>query len=96
MAQGGVNPHTAADLLRQAMAQNNARHTSDEQMRENLLSGAPTPSGVETPTPDFQDKRMPGIMPSYFGQQLYGAVNGAELWERKTLVTCVWSQRNIQ
>ncbi|KAK5940311.1 Serine/threonine-protein kinase [Knufia obscura] len=70
MAQGGVNPHTAADLLRQAMAQNNARHTSDEQMRENLLSGAPTPSGVETPTPDFQDKRMPGIMPSYFGQQV--------------------------
>ena len=37
-------------------------------MHENLLSGAPTPSGVETPRPDFQDKRMPGIMHSYFGQ----------------------------
>jgi len=37
-------------------------------MRENLLSGAPTPSGVETPRPDFQDKRMPGISPGYFGQ----------------------------
>lgn len=37
-------------------------------MRENLLSGAPTPSGVETPRPDFQDKRMPGISLGYFGQ----------------------------
>jgi len=39
-------------------------------MPENLLSGVPTPSGVETPRPDFQDKRMPGIMPSYFGHQV--------------------------
>lgn len=37
-------------------------------MRENLLSGAPTPSGVQTPRPDFQDKRMPGIIQGYFGQ----------------------------
>lgn len=37
-------------------------------MHENLLSGAPTPSGIETPRPDFQDKRMPGIMHGYFGQ----------------------------
>lgn len=37
-------------------------------MHEHLLSGAPTPSGVETPRPDFQDKRMPGIMHGYFGQ----------------------------
>lgn len=36
-------------------------------MNENLLSGAPTPSGIETPRPDFQDKRMPGIT-GYFGQ----------------------------
>lgn len=37
-------------------------------MQENILSGAPTPSGMETPRPDFQDKRLPGIMHSYFGQ----------------------------
>jgi len=37
-------------------------------MRESLLSGTPTPSGVETPRPDFQDKRMPGILHGYFGQ----------------------------
>lgn len=37
-------------------------------MHESLLSGAPTPSGVETPRPDFQDKRLPGILNSYFGQ----------------------------
>lgn len=37
-------------------------------MHDHMLSGAPTPSGIETPRPDFQDKRMPGIMHSYFGQ----------------------------
>ncbi|KAK5097983.1 Serine/threonine-protein kinase [Lithohypha guttulata] len=69
MAQAGVNPHTAADLLRQAMAQNVARHSGErDPMHEQLLSGAPTPSGVETPRPDFQDKRMPGIVHGYFGQ----------------------------
>lgn len=29
---------------------------------------SPTPSGVETPRPDFHDKRLPGISSSYFGQ----------------------------
>jgi len=31
-------------------------------------SDAATPSGVETPRPDFVDKRTPGIMHNYFGQ----------------------------
>ena len=29
---------------------------------------SPTPSGVETPRPDFHDKRLPGISSGYFGQ----------------------------
>lgn len=45
-----------------------ARHSGQVEGQEHLFSGAPTPSGVETPRPDFQDKRLPGIMHGYFGQ----------------------------
>lgn len=37
-------------------------------MQDQIGSSSPTPSGVETPRPDFHDKRTPGIMSSYFGQ----------------------------
>jgi serine/threonine protein kinase SCH9 len=37
-------------------------------MMDQIGSQSPTPSGVETPRPDFHDKRQPGIMPGYFGQ----------------------------
>lgn len=37
-------------------------------MADQIGSNSPTPSGVETPRPDFHDKRLPGIMHSYFGQ----------------------------
>ena len=43
-----------------------ARHENDN--HDQLVSGAPTPSGVQTPQPDLSDKRLPGIMHSYFGQ----------------------------
>lgn len=65
-ANNGVNSHAAADLLRQAMMQNSARHEDDT--NDQVPSNVPTPSGVETPRPEFSDKRLPGIMHSYFGQ----------------------------
>ncbi|KAI9734674.1 MAG: Serine/threonine-protein kinase [Cirrosporium novae-zelandiae] len=42
------------------------RHEDDSHSRVN--SNGSTPSGIATPQPDLTDKRMPGIMPSYFGQ----------------------------
>ncbi|RMZ74746.1 hypothetical protein DV737_g5780, partial [Chaetothyriales sp. CBS 132003] len=65
MAHAGVNVYHAEDLLKQAVAQNSARHElGDSRMHDH--SSSPTPSGVETPRPDFHDKRSPGIMPGYF------------------------------
>lgn len=37
-------------------------------MQDQIGSSSPTPSGVETPRPDFHDKRTPGIMSGYFQQ----------------------------
>ena len=37
-------------------------------MHDHIGSNSPTPSGVETPRPDFHDKRSPGILPGFFGQ----------------------------
>ncbi|KAJ9624725.1 Serine/threonine-protein kinase [Knufia peltigerae] len=68
MAQTGLNPQDPADLLRQAMAQNSARHQLRDDIGDGIGSGSPTPSGVATPRPDLHDKRLPGIMHSYFGQ----------------------------
>lgn len=45
-----------------------AKHELREGMSDQIGSEAPTPSGVETPRPDFHDKRLPGIMHNYFGQ----------------------------
>ena len=36
-------------------------------MNDHIGSNSPTPSGVETPRPDFHDKRTPGLS-GYFGQ----------------------------
>ncbi|KAK4941635.1 Serine/threonine-protein kinase [Elasticomyces elasticus] len=68
MAHSGINPQAAADLLRQAMAQNSARHEYRDDLQDHLGSGSPTPSGVATPRPDLHDKRLPGINHGYFGQ----------------------------
>ena len=38
----------------------------DDDSHEHIVSGAP--SGVATPQPDLSDRRLPGIMHSYFGQ----------------------------
>lgn len=45
-----------------------ARHEIREDLHDQIGSNSPTPSGVETPRPDLHDKRLPGIMHSYFGQ----------------------------
>ncbi|KAI9661127.1 MAG: hypothetical protein M1821_009454 [Bathelium mastoideum] len=62
--EGGVNPHTAADLLRQAMMHSKATDEDHDQ----IGSTSTTPPGVATPRPDPIDKRLPGILHSYFGQ----------------------------
>ena len=41
---------------------------SDEDGHDQIGSTSATPSGVATPHPDPSDKRLPGIMHSYFGQ----------------------------
>ncbi|RMZ88269.1 hypothetical protein DV736_g4499, partial [Chaetothyriales sp. CBS 134916] len=68
MAHAGVNPYHAEDLLKQAVAQNARHELGDGSMHDHIDCSSPTPSGVETPRPDFHDKRSPGIMPGYFGQ----------------------------
>ncbi|KAI9803023.1 MAG: hypothetical protein M1825_002256 [Sarcosagium campestre] len=64
-AQDTLNPHTAADLLRQAMMHSRADDDAPDHIgpAESAL-----PSGVATPRPDPADKRLPGIMHGYFGQ----------------------------
>lgn len=46
----------------------NAKHEMGSEMQDQIGSGSPTPSGAETPQPDFHDKRLPGILHNYFGQ----------------------------
>ncbi|KAL9598382.1 MAG: hypothetical protein Q9219_004544 [cf. Caloplaca sp. 3 TL-2023] len=75
---GGINPHAAADLLRQAMQQN---RTYDEG-QDLIGSESATPSGVATPRPDPVDKRFPGIVHSFFGQ--VGATSFQEFIVRTT------------
>ena len=43
-----------------------ARH--EEEPHDHIGSNSPTPSGIETPHPDLSDKRLPGLIGSYFGQ----------------------------
>lgn len=43
-----------------------ARH--EDEHHDHIGSNSPTPSGVETPHPDLSDKRLPGIIGTYFGQ----------------------------
>ncbi|KIX03141.1 uncharacterized protein Z518_06692 [Rhinocladiella mackenziei CBS 650.93] len=45
-----------------------AKHENRDDLHDQIGSNSPTPSGVETPRPDLHDKRLPGIMHSYFGQ----------------------------
>lgn len=44
------------------------RRRSEDGGEENPGTATPTPSGVHTPRPDPIDKRLPGIMHTYFGQ----------------------------
>jgi len=56
----------AADLLRQAMTR--ATNDSNEDGHDQIGSTSSTPPGATTPKPDPTDKRLPGILHSYFGQ----------------------------
>ncbi len=49
-------------------ADSSARQELRDDLHDQIGSGSPTPSGVATPRPDLHDKRLPGIMHSYFGQ----------------------------
>ncbi|KAL6718903.1 Serine/threonine-protein kinase [Lecanora helva] len=67
----GINPHVAADYLRQALLNpqsNTSRKHSEDDTHDQIGSVSATPSGVATPRPDPSDKRHPGILHSYFGQ----------------------------
>lgn len=41
--------------------------TVDDDFPDHIGSHSATPSGAQTPQPDLQDKRLPGIMHQYFG-----------------------------
>ena len=47
--------------------QNHRKHSEDD-THDQIGSVSATPSGVATPHPDPSDKRLPGILHSYFGQ----------------------------
>ncbi|KAL6705757.1 Serine/threonine-protein kinase [Coniothyrium glycines] len=57
----------AADLLRQAMMQR-ATNDNNDDAHDQIGSTSSTPPGATTPRPDPTDKRLPGILHSYFGQ----------------------------
>ncbi|KAL5388484.1 Serine/threonine-protein kinase [Paraphaeosphaeria sporulosa] len=61
---GGASSQTAADLLRQVAMQ---RMSNDDE-HDQIGSNSSTPPGASTPRPDPTDKRLPGILHSYFGQ----------------------------
>ncbi|KAK3628691.1 Serine/threonine-protein kinase [Elasticomyces elasticus] len=66
-----LNPHTAEDLLRQAIMSKHPSKPHDHDEHDHIGSGASTPpngSGTATPRPDLTDKRLPGILNSYFAQ----------------------------
>ncbi|KAL9050031.1 MAG: hypothetical protein Q9162_006881 [Coniocarpon cinnabarinum] len=50
-------------LMRQALL-----HSKREEDTDQIGSTASTPPGISTPQPDPHDKRLPGILSSYFGQ----------------------------
>ena len=52
--------------VRADIVYSSARH--EEEPHDHIGSNSPTPSGVETPHPDPSDKRLPGLIGSYFGQ----------------------------
>ncbi|OCK85822.1 kinase-like protein [Lepidopterella palustris CBS 459.81] len=41
---------------------------SDDEVQDQIGSNSSTPPGAATPRPDLTDKRLPGILHSYFGQ----------------------------
>ena len=58
-------PNRSTDI-----SNSSARHENrpNDSMQDQIGSDSQIPSGVQTPQPDLSDKRLPGIMHSYFGQ----------------------------
>ena len=44
------------------------RRTNEDDVHDQIGSNSSTPPGAATPRPDLTDKRLPGIIHSYFGQ----------------------------
>jgi len=64
-----LGQHGAADLLRQSLLHGTAARMQAEDDHEHITSGASTPpNGTATPHPDLHDKRLPGLVNSYFAQ----------------------------
>jgi protein-serine/threonine kinase len=72
-----VSPHSLFSLILHASAANmpsaNAllppsRTSADDDNPDQIGSNSSTPPGAATPRPDPTDKRLPGILHSYFGQ----------------------------
>ncbi|QDS75681.1 hypothetical protein FKW77_007627 [Venturia effusa] len=59
---------TASELLKRAIDQSQSQRGSDELDHDQIGSNSSTPPGAHTPRPDLVDKRLPGILNSYFGQ----------------------------
>lgn len=65
-SHAGTTSSGAADLLRQAMTR--ATNENNDDGHDQIGSTSSTPPGATTPKPDPTDKRLPGILHSYFGQ----------------------------
>ncbi|KAF2262603.1 Pkinase-domain-containing protein [Lojkania enalia] len=59
---------SAAPAMPSANARLAPHRTSDEDGHDQIGSNSSTPPGAATPRPDPTDKRLPGIIHSYFGQ----------------------------
>ncbi|KAL6169285.1 Serine/threonine-protein kinase [Exserohilum turcicum] len=64
----GATSSGAADLLRQAMTRATNDNSNNDDGQDQIGSTSSTPPGATTPKPDPTDKRLPGILHSYFGQ----------------------------
>jgi protein-serine/threonine kinase len=66
----------------------------DDDSQDQIGSTASTPSGIATPQPDPSDKRLPGIMHSFFAQVRAGSGSASNPnSQRSPLLSCVVSAR---
>ena len=58
---------------------------SDDDFHDHIGSQSATPAGAQTPRPDLQDKRLPGIMHQYFGQVRTESSNSVSATQNTTM-----------